>query len=62
MDEEQPRRLDPTIRGLACCLTDLEMEALSLGNRLAAALIAAANLALMQTDISRRSDRPAAGD
>lgn len=39
-------RIDPTVRGLVCCLIDLEREALSMGYDLTANLIAAAHLSL----------------
>ena len=38
--------IDPTVRGLICCLIDLEKEASALGHGLAANLIAAAYLSL----------------
>ena len=50
MTDHVRMRIDPTIRGLVCCLLDLEQEALSLGHDLAANLIAAAQLALTNAE------------
>ena len=54
--------IDPTIRGLVCCLMDLELEAVSLGQELAASLIAAAYLARAQPDSRSTSGCLAAND
>lgn len=38
--------IDPAIKGIVCCLIELEREALSLGHDMAAHFIAAAQLSL----------------
>ena len=40
--------IDPTVRGLICCLIDLEHEALSKGYDITAKLLAAAQLSLTE--------------
>ncbi len=42
--------IDPAVRGLMCCLIDLEDEARALGHGLTANLIAAASLSLVPAE------------
>ena len=58
MAEKAKTPIDPSIRGIVCCLMDLEQEALSLGQNLAANLIAAAHLALANRDAPAVNDNP----
>ena len=48
MEQQVAARIDPAVRGIICCLIDLEREVLSLGHDMAARLIAAATLSLME--------------
>ena len=48
VEQQVVARIDPAVRGLICCLIDLEREVLSLGHDMAARLIAAAQLSLVE--------------
>lgn len=56
MNEATSTRIDPTLKGLICCLIGLEEEAVASGHILAANLIAAAYLSLGETQLNAADD------